>query len=53
LTGVAADPGAAVAILEHDLTDVLLVDPRLPEAEIGLALLTELHRRWPSSQSLP
>ena len=29
-------------------TDVLLIDPRLPEAEMGLALLTELHRRWPS-----
>ena len=48
LTGVAADPGAAVELLERDRTDVLLIDPRLPEAEIGLALLTELHRRWPS-----
>jgi DNA-binding NarL/FixJ family response regulator len=48
LTGVAADPVAAVELLERDRTDVLLIDPRLPEAEMGLALLTELHRRWPA-----
>ena len=47
LSGVAADPVAAVHLLEDDGTDVLLIDPRLPEAEMGLALLTELHRRWP------
>ncbi len=48
LTGVAADPSAALELLEGDRTDVLLIDPRLPEAEMGLALLTELHRRWPA-----
>ncbi len=47
LSGVAADPVAAVHLLEDDGTDVLLIDPRLPEAEMGLALLAELHRRWP------
>ncbi len=48
LCGVAADPASAMALLEHDPTDVLLIDPRLPEAEMGLALLLELHRRWPA-----
>ena len=48
LAGVAADPTATVEQLERDGTDVLLIDPRLPEAEMGLALLAELHRRWPA-----
>jgi DNA-binding NarL/FixJ family response regulator len=48
LCGVAADPASTMELLEHDPTDVLLIDPRLPEAEMGLALLMELHRRWPS-----
>jgi two-component system response regulator DesR len=47
LAGVASDPVTTVEQLELDATDVLLIDPRLPEAEMGLALLTELHRRWP------
>ncbi len=47
LCGVAADPASTMALLEHDRADVLLIDPRLPEAEMGLALLAELHRRWP------
>ncbi len=48
LTGMAADPASTMQLLEHDRTDVLLIDPRLPEAEMGLALLIELHRRWPA-----
>jgi DNA-binding NarL/FixJ family response regulator len=48
LTGTAADPAGTVESLESDPADVLLIDPRLPEAKMGLALLTELHRRWPS-----
>jgi len=48
LTGVVADPSAAVEVLERDRIDVVLIDPRLPEAEMGLALLTDLHRRWPT-----
>lgn len=46
--GVAADPAAALEILERDPADVLLIDPRPPDADTGLALLHELHQRWPT-----
>jgi DNA-binding NarL/FixJ family response regulator len=48
LIGAAADPAAALAYLEREAADVVLIDPRLPEIDVGLALLVELHRRWPS-----
>jgi DNA-binding NarL/FixJ family response regulator len=48
LTGTAADPAGTMELLEADHADVLLIDPRLPEAEMGYALLGELHRRWPA-----
>lgn len=48
VVGSASDPASALAILDADRADVVLMDPRLPEIEAGLALLVELHRRWPA-----
>lgn len=47
LTAAVGDPVGAMDALEGEGADVLLIDPRLPEAEIGVALLTEIRARWP------
>jgi CheY-like chemotaxis protein len=47
LTAAVGDPVGAVDVLERAGTDVVLMDPRLPEAEVGLALLAEIRSRWP------
>ena len=48
LTGAVGDPVAAMHALERDPVDVVLIDPRLPEAEVGVALLGEILAIWPS-----
>jgi DNA-binding NarL/FixJ family response regulator len=48
LTGAVGDPVAAMHALERDAVDVVLIDPRLPEAEVGVALLGEIRAIWPS-----
>ena len=47
VVGAAADPGAAMALLMAGPVEVVLIDPRLPEVDAGMAFLTEAHRRWP------
>lgn len=48
LSGVVGDPVGAMHALERDPVDVVLIDPRLPEAEVGVALLGEIRARWPN-----
>lgn len=47
LTAAVGDPVGAMAALEGEGADVVLIDPRLPEAEVGVALLGEIRARWP------
>jgi DNA-binding NtrC family response regulator len=42
-----ADPADALSVLESQPVDCVLIDPRLPELEVGLAFLAEARRRWP------
>jgi DNA-binding NarL/FixJ family response regulator len=47
LTAAVGDPVGAMHALEVSGADVVLIDPRLPEAEMGVALLGEIRERWP------
>lgn len=47
LAGAVGDAMSAMRTLEGAGADVVLIDPRLPEAEVGLALLGEIRARWP------
>lgn len=47
LAAAVGDPVGAMRALEVDGADVVLIDPRLPEAEVGAGLLVEIQRRWP------
>jgi DNA-binding NarL/FixJ family response regulator len=47
LTAAVGDPVGAMHALERDPVDVVLIDPRLPEVEVGAALLGEIRARWP------
>jgi len=46
--GGAGDVRAALELVEHARPDVVLVDPRLPDIEAGIALIAGLSRAWPS-----
>lgn len=48
LSGAVGDPVGAMHALERDPVDVVLIDPRLPEVEVGAALLGEIRARWPA-----
>ena len=48
VVGGAGDVRAALELVEQELPDVVLVDPRLPDVEAGLALVAGLARAWPS-----
>jgi DNA-binding NtrC family response regulator len=41
------NPSDALAALESLPVDAVLIDPRLPDIEIGLAFLQQTHQRWP------
>src|SRR3954470_16277334 len=41
------NPTDALAALETQPVDAVLIDPRLPDIEVGLAFLQQTHRRWP------
>lgn len=41
------NPTDALAALETQPVDAVLIDPRLPDIEIGLAFLQQTHQRWP------
>lgn len=47
LTASVGDPVAAITVLESTGADVVVMDPRLPEAEVGIALMGEIRARWP------
>lgn len=42
-----AGPADAFAVLESEPVDAVLIDPRLPDVEIGLAFMEAAHDRWP------
>ena len=48
VVGRAGDVRAALQLVEREHPDVVLVDPRLPDIEAGLALITGMSRAWPS-----
>lgn len=50
LTAAVGDPVGAMDALEGPGADVVLIDPRLPEAEVGLALLGAIRSRWPRTR---
>ncbi len=39
-----ANPGDALTVLSAEPVDVVLIDPRLPDLDVGLAFLVEVHR---------
>ena len=41
------NPTDALAALETQPVDAVLIDPRLPDIEVGLAFLQLTHKRWP------
>jgi DNA-binding NarL/FixJ family response regulator len=48
VVGHAGDVRAALEIVEREHPDVVLVDPRLPDVDAGLALIAGMERAWPS-----
>lgn len=48
VVGRAGDVRGALELVQQELPDVVLVDPRLPDVEAGLALVAGLARAWPS-----
>ncbi|MGH2416756.1 MAG: response regulator [Candidatus Limnocylindria bacterium] len=47
VVGGAGDVRAALELVEEAHPDVVLVDPRLPDVEAGMALVGGLSRAWP------
>ncbi len=48
VVGRAGDVRAALELVDHERPDVVLMDPRLPDIDAGLALITGIARAWPS-----
>jgi DNA-binding NarL/FixJ family response regulator len=48
VVGGAGDVRSALELVEQARPDVVLVDPRLPDIEAGVALIAGLARAWPS-----
>ena len=48
VVGRAADVRAALEEIERVHPDVVLVDPRLPDVDAGLAFIGGIRRAWPS-----
>jgi DNA-binding NarL/FixJ family response regulator len=48
VVGRATDVRAALQEIERVHPDVVLVDPRLPDVDAGMALISGLSRAWPS-----
>jgi DNA-binding NarL/FixJ family response regulator len=48
VVGRAGDVRAALEEVERVHPDVVLVDPRLPDVEAGIALIAGMTRAWPS-----
>ena len=47
VVGSAADTATALQLAESESPQVVLVDPRLPDIDAGLALIAQLRERWP------
>jgi DNA-binding NarL/FixJ family response regulator len=45
-------PGEALRAVRQSQADVVVLDPRLPELEVGLALIAEMHRASPQVRVL-
>lgn len=48
VVGQAHDVRDALQLAERLRPDVMLIDPRLPDVEAGMALVTGLERAWPN-----
>lgn len=48
VVGCAGDVRAALKEVERNAPDAVLVDPRLPDVEAGVALIAGMHRAWPN-----
>ncbi len=46
----AGDIDSAIRLIERRSRDVVLIDPRLPDVDAGLALLVRLRDRWPATR---
>jgi DNA-binding NarL/FixJ family response regulator len=47
VVGTAGDPGSAIAIIDATHPDVVMVDPRLPELDRGIAFIEHLRLAEP------
>jgi DNA-binding NarL/FixJ family response regulator len=48
--GSAGDVRAALELMEHHRPDVVVVDPRLPDAPAGIALIGGIRLAWPETR---
>ena len=48
VVGGAVDVRSALELVERTRPDAVLVDPRLPDVDAGMALVSGLNRAWPS-----
>jgi DNA-binding NarL/FixJ family response regulator len=48
VVGRAGDVRTALELVERERPDAVLVDPRLPDVEAGMALIGGLERAWPT-----
>jgi DNA-binding NarL/FixJ family response regulator len=52
VVGRAADAGAAADVCASAAPDVVVIDPRLPDADAGRAVIEQLRARFPSTTLL-
>lgn len=48
VVGRAGDVRSALELVDRERPDAVLVDPRLPDVEAGIALIAGMARAWPS-----
>jgi DNA-binding NarL/FixJ family response regulator len=48
IVGTAGDISGAVELITTSNPDVMVLDPRLPELDQGMALVSRLHAEWPA-----
>jgi DNA-binding NarL/FixJ family response regulator len=49
VVGRAGHPGAALELCSERCPDVVILDPRLPDVDAGIALVAEVRRRFPGT----
>jgi DNA-binding NarL/FixJ family response regulator len=52
VVGTTGQPAEAMGVLRRSRPDVVVLDPRLPEVEVGLALIGAMHRVRPEVRIL-